>query len=231
MPPLYRFRLRGPLVIITVVTCLLGTADRLWRIHTAALFVESLGGDVWCSGIVYSDPDYHSDPDRGTAKCLPFAAQRTQARIATKILTGTGTELWLCCVPENRTQFANSIAILAPKKLTFDVLGPKDLQWVRTRFPNTKVVSCCGLDDRRKRREPTRLDAPNADADAASTPQTPSEGFAETVTMMAKWRAEHPKAAYRLDRYEVIIGSPPDGAMGMTRDTRTGRVIVIPWPR
>jgi hypothetical protein len=214
-----QYTLREMLAAITVAVCVAAVASWAYRIHKAATYVESNGGDVWCSGRIYSGSDFGGPPISATRSLWLRAA------IVGRIMCGTHTDLWVCFVPGDRERFAESIELLNPRMITFEVLGPKDLEWVRGRKPGVEIAAFDGL-----QKEPAQPPIVRKDKEIPNSGRPSPADVARILAELDRMRAENPQSSYRLDRYETVIGFPPSGAMGMIYDKHTGRTIVLPWP-
>ncbi len=214
------FTLRELLAAITLAACVAAVTSWAYRIHKAATYVESQGGDVWCSGQLYSGSDFGGSPISATRKLW------LRAVIVSRIMCGTNTDLWVCFVPDDRERFAESIKLLGPRKITFEVLGPKDFDWVRGRNPGVKISACDGLPI-----EPAQLPIVRREQASHKSAPPSTADVARILAEFDRMRAENPQSTYRLDRYESVIGFPPPGKMGVIYDKHTGRTIFLPWPR
>lgn len=215
-----RLTVRKLLATMTVAACVAATVAWAHRIHKAATFIESIGGDVWCFGRLYTGSDLGRPP--------MSACQRLWLRtsIVSQIMLGKRTDLWVCFVPDDRERFAESLTRLNPQEIMFEVLGPKDLDWIEGRCPGVTIGAVNGLE----REVPKADTAGGAPARREPTSRTAVD-IAGMVAEFDEMRAENPRLFYRLDRYETIIGYPPPGKMGMLYDKHTGRTIYLPWPR
>ncbi|MHB8866318.1 MAG: hypothetical protein ACYC6N_28360 [Pirellulaceae bacterium] len=126
-----RFGLKTLLASIAVVACLLAVAVRAQRVHNAARFVESHGGDVWCGELLYAGSDFGSTP------CSTAEILWLRLSMVTEIMLGKKPDLWICYIPDDRQRFADAMAILNPQEITFEVLGPIDLAWIH---PNESIL-------------------------------------------------------------------------------------------
>jgi len=217
-----------------IVACLLAVAVRGWHIHTAVRRIESQGGDVWCTDVLYSGYGYVYQP-RST-----FTLWRDRGIILCKIMTGTPSEIWACYVPDDRELFARTLNSLNPEKITFEVLGSNDLVWVKEVCQNARI---CAIDgpDRETEEMPDTVVNGEEHPPTAPIEEDGQSNIVETleqirarqsvvVEALEQISARHPKSTYRIGRYETVIGFPVNGEMGRLYDHHTGRVIYLPWP-
>ena len=121
------------LKICMLVACLLPVGIRAYRIHEAASYLESHGGNVWCDGQLYSGARESLAPLEASEVLL------ARTDIICRVLFGNETSVWVCYIPQDRDRFAESLACLNSQDVSFDVLGPKALSWLDKRFPDTVI--------------------------------------------------------------------------------------------
>lgn len=212
-----RFRLKTLLSSIAVIACLLAVAVRAQRIHDAARFVESHGGDVWCGELLYTGSDFGATP------CSITEILWLRLRMVTQIILGKKTDLWICYVPDDRQRFADALRVLNPQEITFDVLGPIDFAWVRACRPATSIYPALGPERDDQDAVPDATPAEGSATVANLDQEAVRKRFDDAVAEMDRLRAENPRLFYRLDRYEVIFVYPDHGEMGHRYDHFTGR--------
>ena len=219
-----RFGLRALLSSIAVVACLLAVAVRAQRIHDAARFVESHGGDVWCGELQYTGSDFGREP-YSTARILWL-----RSTMVTQIMLGTKADLWICYVPDDRQRFAQALEVLNPQEIRFDVLGPIDFAWVRACRPATSIYPAPVPDRNDLESVPDATPAEESATVVDSDQEPVRRRFDDGVAYLDRLRSENPRLFYRLDRYEVIFVYPDHGELGHRYDHFTGRGIELPWP-
>jgi hypothetical protein len=203
-----------------LIACLLPVGIRAYRIHEAASFLESLGGDVWCAGRLYS----------GSRESLaPLSAGEmllVRTDIICRILLGKETSVWICYLPKDRERFAQSLACLNSQTVSCEVIGPKGLRWLRKTCPDTAIRAVNGPkeDDSHTKAASTRK------VESSSAGGTVEDKFEAAIAEIKKLEADEPELSYRLMRYETLIGYPDHGEMGRLCDKVTGRVFYLPWP-
>jgi hypothetical protein len=221
-----RFRIRTLLVLIAIIACVLAVANRAWRIHYSALLIEVNGGNVWLGETLYSGERRDARPRTSTQLLLD------RARVVTDLIRGAETDLWVCFVPEDRKTFAQVIELLRPKSISFDVLGASDRQWLRRRFPELNIRTVQRKDNDDDDEQPLLAsDVKRPSNSAASAEIARRDPFIHTLELIEQMLAEDYRLAYRLERYEPLIGYPDHGEMGRLLDRDTGRIIYLPWPK
>jgi len=219
-----RFKIRTLLLLLALVSCVLAIGDRARRIHYAAKFIQANGGDVWLGETLYTGGGLGTRPRRTSQLIFD------RAKIVSNLICGGETELWVCFIPEDREPFVQALELLRPKAINFDVLGTTDRAWLLKRFTKLELGSVCTPDH----------DAENPWSDEgvempqniqATTESVKRREFVRSMELVERWFAENPRTAYRLERYETLIGYPDHGEMGRLLDHETGRIIYLPWPK
>lgn len=219
-----RFRIRTLMVMVAIMSCLFAVGHKARRIHCAAELIEANGGNVWLGETLYSGQRL------GTQTRTPTQLLVDRTQIVVNLFRGEETDLWVCFIPEDRQSFVRTIETLRPKSISFDVLGANDRAWLLKRFAKIKI----GNADRKAPEEKHHaLDevAQRTTNRGSTADMTRQDNFTRTIEMVERMLAENPRLAYRLERYEPIIGYPNHGEMSRLLDRDTGRIIYLPWPK
>ena len=170
------------------------------RVESAIVYIHSKGGDVWVNGTL-----------------CEVGKHRSVSISALRLMFFAQADVWVFCVPKDKSKFMAAICSVRPTNLHFDSIAKQDWTCIQEHLPKVRINVPAHLSN---------------ELSSQSIPEivdlSRKQQFENALLSFEKEQLEDPQSTYRHRRYETIIGSRSDGGTGIVFDRVTGRFFYPP---